>query len=378
MSIYDVNGNEINAVSEELLEEVVAEAIESAVDTTDVIVKNTESAIRANINPKFHKIVSLDCGRKYFSKANIKTLIDNMYSAGLNELELHFSENQGFTFALDDMNVYTPNGTSYDLTQCLGSGDGSNNYLTESEMKEICAYGATKGIEVLPSFDMPGHMGKILNKFSQFQADSSTYAGRCELDISNSVACEFAFAIIRKYARWFALNGAKHYNICADETTYGTRLQFVSFLNEACQNIAACGLIPRAFNDNIFAQNDLINYTDRAIQVCVWRTYGSTANPLVFKQQGLDMINANYTYLYWVLKSTGSANVDFDTSALASFDIEKYHNGGASGAIIPNPNGVMFCIWCDSPSADGQDDGSAVIQYTASAISTFGTLLSEY
>ena len=106
----------------------------------------------------FDRVFHLDAGRKYFSVQYIKQILDTMAEANFNQLELYFSDNQGFRFALEDMTVTTEFGT-YDLTPSLGDGyvgdnkypDNSGKYLTQSEMDEIISYANSKGIELVPA-----------------------------------------------------------------------------------------------------------------------------------------------------------------------------------------------------------------------------------
>ena len=87
-------------------------------------VETPPAAVSSVENGFGHKILHLDCGRKYFTKEWIIALIHEMAAAGYNELELDFSNNEGFRFALDDMDVtfMTASGVerSIDLTPALG------------------------------------------------------------------------------------------------------------------------------------------------------------------------------------------------------------------------------------------------------------------
>ena len=62
-----------------------------------------------------YRIVHLDCGRKYFSVDNIKSIIDTASAAGFNYLELAFG-NDGLRFLLDDMSVSFTVTTQADAT----------------------------------------------------------------------------------------------------------------------------------------------------------------------------------------------------------------------------------------------------------------------
>ena len=129
------------------------------------------------MNPK--KIFFLDAGRKYFSPDSVKKLLDAVSRAGLDTMELYFSDNQGFRFALNDMTLNTAWG-SYDLTPALGDGyvqegkapDGSSRYWTEADVDEILNYAESLNIRIIPALNMPGHMGAFpppaLPRFPQF------------------------------------------------------------------------------------------------------------------------------------------------------------------------------------------------------------------
>lgn len=221
----------------------------------------------------FHRVFHLDAGRKYFSVENVKKIIDAMAEGGLNELEFYFSDNQGFRFALDDMTVTTEYGT-YDLTPALGDGyvgdnkhpDGSGKYLTQSEMDELIAYATEKGVKLYPSFNVPGHMGAILEEFESLRYPGS----KSSIDLTSDEAKAFAKALVEKYATYFESKGCEYFSFGADEyandmSTMGFeniynngiyKEHFVPFFNEVAAIIKDHNMIPRAFNDGVLYKND--------------------------------------------------------------------------------------------------------------------------
>lgn len=74
----------------------------------------------------------------------IKRNIDGMALVKLNVLHLHLTEDQGFRIE----------SKTHPRLHQLGS-DG--HFFTQTEMREIIAYAAERGIRVVPEFDMPGH-----------------------------------------------------------------------------------------------------------------------------------------------------------------------------------------------------------------------------
>ena len=341
----------------------------------------------------FYKIVHVDAGRKYFSPENIKKIIDNAAAAGFNQVELYLSDNQGFRFALDDMNVTTSTGNTYNLTPALGDGysdgskypDGSGKYLTQSEMTDIISYAADKGIAIVPCINVPGHMGAILEEFTQFKYSGSNSS----IDLENAEAVAFALAITEKYATYFESQGVQYYNLGADEYandlstmgfqglyTSGKYQKFVDFLNSAAQIVVNHNMTPRAFNDGIYYNEDNTYSINSAIQVCYWSCGWSgynLASAQYIVNQGMDVINTHGDY-YWVLGNT-SWQCSADKASQFDYTSFQYRTGTTGNGTISNPAGAMFCIWCDVGNANGTDGGTAVVSATADVIAAFGAAL---
>lgn len=195
------------------------------------------------------RAVSLDNGRKYFSVDWIKQLIREMSWAKMNTLVLHFSEEMGL-------------GIESKLYPWLAGRDGSlcvaadiptdNTYLTQEEIAEIVAYAHKYHIDIIPSFDSPGHMNYVVKKFNEkcaSKAFSFTYGGKTYtakagseignyfhynnktaivqgsrnknysrgIDISNEIATAFTKSLIEEYGTLFKDLGCTKFDIGGDE-----------------------------------------------------------------------------------------------------------------------------------------------------------------
>lgn len=313
-----------------------------------------------------YNIVHVDAGRKYFSPTSIKAIIDNAAEAGFNQVELYLSDNQGFRFALDDMTVTTSTGNTYDLSAALGDGytasdgkcpDGSDKYLTQSEMTDIIAYAKSKNVEIVPCVNAPGHMGAILEEFSDFRYTSGWQTSKSSIDLGNAEAVAFALAITDKYAEYFASQGCKYYNIGADEyandlssmgfENMGSTLytKFVEFMNSAADIIVGHGMTPRAFNDGFCYKNYTNSVTvapSKAYEICYWSSgWGgySVASASTLSSNGYKLINTSGDY-YWVL---GNSGWQCSANKASGFDYTNF----SGNTKISSPSGSMFCIWCD-------------------------------
>ena len=117
------------------------------------------------------RAVSLDCGRKYYTKNWICNFIRQMSWMGYNTLELHFSDDSGFRFDIWDPAYYTSSfSPKNDFTWLCGSNYTSwtlsdykkdpdkGKYLNTSEIIEILNTAKEYHIEVIPAFDSPSHL----------------------------------------------------------------------------------------------------------------------------------------------------------------------------------------------------------------------------
>lgn len=364
--------------------ESMGKFINSAVGKTDTDYDfDTYNTTTAEETNDFAKIVLLDCGRKYFSADWIKALITEMAAAGYNQLTLAFG-NDGLRFLLDDMS-FTANGTTYESKTVVekvvegnkaqnSSGDGS--YLTETEMNGIIAHANTKGIEIVPLLNLPGHANAILDIFDDaYNASGSNNT----FNINSDEGLNCAKAIFYKYVDYFASKGCKYFNFGADEyandasgTFSFSRLnsteyeKFVSFINDLADYIKGKGMTPRTFNDGLYYNGQTIDTTTykniTSIQCCYWSPGWSgynVASASTIAGKGHDMINTNSSY-YYVLKdsstniSTLKSNIENTKWSNSSFLGNKDSSGKAFTVTIENPVGSMFCIWCDKPTNANQ------------------------
>lgn len=203
------------------------------------------------------RAVSLDNGRKHFSVENIKTLIREMSWCKMNALALHFSEEMGL-------------GIESKQYPWLAGRDGSlcvvkdvtedTDVLSHDDVREIVNYAKLYHVEIIPSFDSPGHMNYIVKKFNEkckSNAFSFTYGGQTYtapagtdignyfhynnktaivqgsrnkaysrgIDISNEYALAFTKSLIVEYATLFKELGCTKFDIGGDELLgWGTSL----------------------------------------------------------------------------------------------------------------------------------------------------------
>ena len=316
----------------------------------------------------FYRILHLDCGRKYFTKDWIVALINEMSAAGYNQLQLAFG-NDGLRFLLDDMS-FTANGTTYSHSTVVSKVEAGNmaqnssddaRWLNQTEMDEIITYANSKGIEIVPLLNLPGHANAILDiAEDKYNASGSNNT----LDVADSdAAVDFGYAIFVKYVDYFKGKGCNFFNFGADEyandasgTFSFSRLnstqyqKFVTFINKLSTYIEDNGMTPRSFNDGLYYNGQSASI-DTSIQCCYWSS-GWVSYPVAaastIANKGHAMINTNGDYYYVLGKDD---KFDSDYSYASGFS-----NSTFMGSTISNPVGSMFCIWCDYPNAETETE----------------------
>ena len=191
--------------------------------------------------------VSLDCARKYFKKDWIMYLIREMSWYNLNALTLHFSEDMGIRLehptydwlAGSDNDLCPKNNVSFTYAKdntivtetytCNDADEGK--YLTIAELKEIVAYANLYHVEIIPSFDSPGHLNYMVEKYNaKYGTDigswlnmdgvnvqkTQTTSSR-GIDISNETAVAFTMDVIKGYAELFKELGCTKFDMGGDE-----------------------------------------------------------------------------------------------------------------------------------------------------------------
>lgn len=337
-----------------------------------------------------YNIMFLDCGRKYFSVNSIKQIIDNASAAGFNYIQLAVG-NDGLRFLLDDMSL-TVNGTTYSSQQVSDAIHAGNKAyykfdvyeLTQSEMNEIIAYAASKGMGVIPCVNTPGHMDAILSAATSLTGTDCSYSGSARtIDVTNATAVAFTQALLQKYISYFAGKGCKLFNMGADEyandkyttgsmgfgnlQSTGKYSYYVTYVNAVAKMVKDAGMTPMAFNDGIYFNSNTSSGTfDTDILICYWSNGWSSYTPMPaanLAAKGFKLINTHGDY-YWVL---GKSDWQCSPEKASGFNYKTFQGG-----TIDNPAGSMFCIWCDYPGA-GTD--TSVVNKTADTIAAFGKVL---
>lgn len=389
----DTSTDDADVTVEEDEEEQIAESEEDEFTSDDAeeVFSDDESAVDVGdtLDGYNYSIVMVDCGRKYYSVDSLESIIDSASAAGMHYVMLGVG-NDGLRFLLKDMSLEV-NGTkysSYAVTKAIHKGNEAySNFdideLTEHDMELIMKHAASKGVEIIPLINSPGHMDAILNAATTLTGANCAYStSKRTIDVTNATATAFTQALLQKYINWFASKGCKMFNMGADE--YGNDLNgphfsdlqsgsgegykaYIIYLNTVARMIKNVGMTPMAFNDGIY-YNQKTGYgkISKDIVVCYWSAGWpgyDVASASWLSEQGFNMVNTHGDW-YWIV---GGNKVT--ESKASEFNVKSFQGG-----TVDNPAGAMFCIWSDYPQAETD---VAVASEVAGVISNFGDTLPE-
>ncbi len=151
----------------------------------------------------------LDAARKYFTKDWIISEIKDLSWQKYNSFQFHFSENEGFRLQSDTLDKM---GFRYD----------GSNYLSKQDMLDIIQVANDYHVELIPSLDSPGHLGKVLEQLPEDYNCSKLFPSddrrrQCFNIFTNPKAKAFLTDLMTEYIDFFSKAGCKHFNIGGDE-----------------------------------------------------------------------------------------------------------------------------------------------------------------
>ena len=334
-------------------------------------------------------IFSIDAGRKYFSKDQLKQIVQKAHDNGYTHVQLLLG-NDGLRFALDDMTIVTETKTyaSDDVKAGITAGnnayykDPNGNYLTEAEMDEIIALAEKLNISIIPVINGPGHMDGILTAMEYVGIEKPQYSYKDKkstrtIDLNNKEALAFNKQLLTKYVEYFSKHSTifnfgcdeyandidssseRYYNGWSRLQGTGMYPKFVAYVNDIAKLIKDNGMTPMAFNDGIYygkTYNEEFGKFDTDIIISYWTSgwwefYVAKANDLY--NRGHKIVNTNDGW-YWVLGHIEEGGYNY-VNALKNTEAKRFDE--IAGDKLNTPSiGVTQAVWCDEPSMEHDMD----------------------
>lgn len=367
------------------------------------------------------RIFLLDYGRKYYTPDWIKNLIKELKNAGFNAISIHFSEDMGLR--LESKQYPWLAGGDHSL--CVygaanGRAEDDGKFITQDEMADIVRFAQSEGVEVIPSFDSPGHMNYAVKKYNaHFGSDISNYfhkngkkaivqgssipkeAAQMSysrgIDISNPEAVEFAKNLYTEYGKFFRSLGCTKFDIGGDELLgFGETIDatlskwqnldhwdahakkltgnenavaydaFILYMNDIAALMRSIGYEKiLMWNDDVYRDFDTgwqgVTELDRSIDIQYWsvKSNGGKNNVRTYLDRGHKVYNFISPYVYYVV---GFGGAKYGTTPeILERDWNAYHFDRDNPANdLPAPDervlGGGYCLWSDCPAGETEEE----------------------
>ncbi len=199
--------------------------------------------VQINDEPRFsYRGLHLDVSRHFFTKDEVKDLLDLMALYKLNKFHWHLTDDQGWRIEIKQYPLLTEKGAwrklnSQDLG-CLKMAKEQDNtdfelpdekikvvngdtlyggYYTQDDIREVVAFAKDRGIDIVPEIDMPGHFLAAIENYDGISCFKQTGWG----DLFSSPICpgkDSALEFCKNvYSEVFKLFPYEYVHLGADE-----------------------------------------------------------------------------------------------------------------------------------------------------------------
>lgn len=366
------------------------------------------------------RIFFLDCARKYYTPAWFKRLILEIKAAGFNAISIHFSEDMGLR--LESKRYPWLAGGDHSL--CVfgaenGLAEDDGKFLTQEEMADVVLFAMSEGLDVIPSFDSPGHMNYAVKKYNaHYGSDISNYFHRDGkvsivhgtsrkgeaaqlsysrgIDISNAEAVAFVQNLYEEYGRFFYGLGCTKFDLGGDELLgFGETIDeslskwqnldhweayakkrtgdpnavaydaFLLYMNDICALMYSIGYKSlRMWNDDVYRDYDTgytgVTQLEPSIDIQYWLPKPNDGKNTVFTylERGHKVLNFNKFYTYYTL-GIGSYHGATPEELTAEWSAYLFDSDSPENNPTPPDPRVLgggYCLWSDTPAAETEDE----------------------
>lgn len=207
----------------------------------------------------------IDVARHFFTIDDLKRQIDLASQYKINKLHLHLSDDQGWRLEIKKWPELTNIGGATEV------GGGKGGYYTQEEFKDLINYASDRYIEIIPEFDMPGHVNAALASYGFLNPDgkpkppyTGTKVGFSTLMTKDEKTYEFIEDVIREVS---AISPSKYIHIGGDEADITKKEDYDYFVGRVSKIAQKYGKTPIGWDPidtspNIDSSTVLQNWKD--------------------------------------------------------------------------------------------------------------------
>jgi hexosaminidase len=161
----------------------------------------------------------LDVARHFFTKAELKEVIDSLAIHKLNRLQLHLTDDQGWRLEitkyprLTEVSAWRKEigfGLDPKSSNAYGPDGRYGGFYTHEDIRELVSYANSRHVMLVPEIEMPGHASGALSAYPELSCSGGPYntdSGGGVFDgvfcAGNSKTYEFIEAVLSEVAALF-------------------------------------------------------------------------------------------------------------------------------------------------------------------------------
>lgn len=193
----------------------------------------------------------LDVSRHFFSKEDVKRVLDEMALHKLNTFHWHLTDDQGWRIEIKKYPKLTGIGAWRNQSSLAPPGDeakGEGNYhpawdappasafgpdgryggfYTQDDVREIVAYASARHITIVPEIEMPGHSIAALAAYPQLSCDNGHFSTDVNAGVNDGVFCvcndDVLTFLDNVLSEVFQLFPGKYVHVGGDEVSAATK-----------------------------------------------------------------------------------------------------------------------------------------------------------
>ena len=211
----------------------------------------------------------LDVARHFFTKQEVKRVLDSMAMQKLNTFHWHLVDDQGWRIEIKKYPRLTEVGAwrkgigfklDHNESTAYGPDGRYGGFYTQADIREVVAYAQSLHITIVPEIEMPGHAIAALSAYPQFSCSGKGYTTDVDGGVFAGVYCpgkEETFAFLEDVlSEVFDLFPGRYVHIGGDEVPK--------------ENWKACALCQaRRKAEGLKNEHDMQSYFTRRIETYV-------------------------------------------------------------------------------------------------------------
>ncbi len=294
--------------------------------------------------PRYHhRGAMLDVSRHFFTPDQVKRYIDQIAAFKINYFHLHLSDDQGWRLEIKSWPELTKIGGSTEV-----GGRKGNLFYTQDQYKDLVAYAGSRGITVIPEFDMPGHTNAAQASYAELNCDgkkrplyTGTDVGFSSLCISKEITYKFIEDVVKEVS---AITPGPYFHIGGDEALSTPDADYVKFMNRVLPIVKKYGKTTSGWHEFIKTTKDT------ALVPQFWGTTTSNADVAAAAKRGNKVLMSPANRIYLDMKYNKNTKLGLNWAGYVEVKDAYSWNPGAylSGVTEANIHGVEAPLWTET------------------------------